>query len=50
MIELKYPVISILSGRVHTQRLDQGNFLFELIDIALSGGLGSENLIILEEG
>jgi hypothetical protein len=30
--------------------MDENLYLFELIDIALAGGLGKENMIILEEG
>jgi hypothetical protein len=48
-LELQQPVLSILIGRVHTRRLDANMRLFELIDLAVSGIMGPDNLVVLED-
>lgn len=48
MIEFSNPALSILIGRVHTRKLDLSMKMFELVDLAVSGIMGAENLIVLE--
>lgn len=46
---MKNPAISILHGRLQTKQLENDMLILELIDLAVNGKLGEEQLIVLQE-